>query len=43
MGVIFDTSEIIAIERNRKDIETLIYGREDDPFGIREVIKQWLQ
>jgi tRNA(fMet)-specific endonuclease VapC len=37
MGVIFDTSEIIAIERNRKDIETLIHGREDDPFGISVV------
>ena len=37
MGVIFDTSEIITIERNRQDIEALIYGREDDPFGISVV------
>lgn len=37
MGVIFDTSEIIAIERNRQNIEALIHGREDDPFGISVV------
>jgi tRNA(fMet)-specific endonuclease VapC len=37
MGVIFDTSEIITIEQNRQDIEALIYGREDDPFGISVV------
>lgn len=34
MGVIFDTSEIIAIERDRQYIEALIQGREDEPFGI---------
>ena len=34
MGVIFDTSEIIAIERNRQDAETLIAGREHELFGI---------
>ena len=34
MGVIFDTSEIIAIERNRQDAETLIAGRENELFGI---------
>jgi len=34
MGVIFDTSEIIAIERNRQYIEALIQGREDEPFGV---------
>jgi tRNA(fMet)-specific endonuclease VapC len=37
MGVIFNTSEIITIERNRQDIEALIYGREDDPFGMSVV------
>lgn len=34
MGVIFDPSEIIAIERNRQDAETLIAGRENELFGI---------
>ena len=34
MGVIFDTSEIIAIERSRQDAETLIAGREHELFGI---------
>jgi len=34
LGVIFDTSEIIAIERNRQDAETLIAGREHELFGI---------
>ena len=34
MGVIFDTSAIIAIERNRQDAETLIAGRENELFGI---------
>ena len=34
MGVIFDTSEIMAIERNRQDAETLIAGRENELFGI---------
>ncbi len=37
MGVIFDTSEIIAIERHRQDIDGLIEGREDEPFGISVV------
>lgn len=34
MGVIFDSSEIIALERNRSKVEELIIGREDEPFGI---------
>ena len=32
--MIFDTSEIIAIERSRQDAETLIAGRENELFGI---------
>lgn len=34
MGVIFDSSEIIALERNRGLLEGLISGRENEPFGI---------
>jgi predicted nucleic acid-binding protein len=34
MGIIFDTGEIIALERNRQEIEELIKGREDESFGI---------
>ncbi|NWF75715.1 MAG: type II toxin-antitoxin system VapC family toxin [Nitrospirae bacterium] len=37
MGIIFDTSEIIAIERNRQEVEALIYGREEETFGISVV------
>lgn len=37
MGVIFDSSEIIAIERNREQAETIIAGREDELFGISVV------
>ena len=37
MGVIFDSSEIIALERNRAAAETLIAGREEEPFGISVV------
>lgn len=37
MGIIFDSTEIIALERNRETIETLIAGREDEPFGISVV------
>lgn len=37
MGVIFDSSEIISLERNRAQVETLIAGREDEPFGISVV------
>lgn len=34
MGVIFDTSEIVAIERKSHDIYRITEGREDEPFGI---------
>lgn len=37
MGVILDSSEIIALERNRGSVESLIQGREDEPFGISVV------
>lgn len=37
MGVIFDTSEIITLERNRQEIEEIVRGREDEPFGISVV------
>ena len=37
MGVIFDTSEIITLERNRQEIEEIIRGREDEPFRISVV------
>ena len=37
MGVIFDSSEIIALERNRGKIEELISGREDEAIGISVV------
>lgn len=37
MGVILDSSEIIALERNRGMVENLIAGREDEPFGISVV------
>ncbi len=34
MGVIFDTSGIIALERNDRKVEEIIGSREDEPFGI---------
>lgn len=34
MGVIFDTSVLIAIERNLLSFERLITERESEPFGI---------
>lgn len=37
MGIIFDSSEIIALERNRGMVENLIAGREEEPFGISVV------
>lgn len=37
MGVIFDSSEIIALERNRGAVDSLVDGREDEPFGISAV------
>lgn len=37
MGVILDSSEIIALERNRGMVENLVAGRHDEPFGISVV------
>jgi tRNA(fMet)-specific endonuclease VapC len=37
MGVILDSSEIIALERNRGMVESLVAGREHEPFGISVV------
>ena len=34
MGVIFDTSVLIAIERSSLNTDRLIEGSEDEPFGI---------
>ena len=34
MGIIFDTSSIITIERNRESCDKIITGRGDEPFGI---------
>jgi tRNA(fMet)-specific endonuclease VapC len=37
MGVIFDSSEIIALERNRGSVDDLLRVREDEPVGISVV------
>ncbi len=34
MGIIFDTSAIIGIERGNESLDALIAGREEEPFGI---------
>lgn len=34
MGVILDTSLLIALERRVFDLDTFIQGREEEPFGI---------
>ncbi len=34
MGIIFDTSAIIGIERGHESLDTLLAGREEEPFGI---------
>jgi tRNA(fMet)-specific endonuclease VapC len=34
MGIIFDTSFLVAIERSSHHIEKVINGRENEPFGI---------
>ncbi len=34
MGVIFDTSVLITLERGLHEIEKLVGGRESEPFGI---------
>ncbi|MDW7712484.1 MAG: type II toxin-antitoxin system VapC family toxin [Deferrisomatales bacterium] len=35
--MIFDSSELIALERNRAAADSLAQGREDEPFGISVV------
>lgn len=37
MGLIFDTSVLIALERNSEDIKRLIEGREQESFGISAI------
>jgi len=37
MGVIFDTSVLVALERGSHGLEKLAGGREDEPFGISVV------
>jgi tRNA(fMet)-specific endonuclease VapC len=37
MGIIFDSSEIIALERNRGAVDHLIKNREEELFGISVV------
>lgn len=37
MGVIFDSTEIIALERSRTTVDSLVAGREEEPFGISVV------
>jgi len=34
LGVIFDTSELISLERNRGDAAGLVRHHEDEPFGV---------
>jgi len=37
MGVIFDTSVLISLERGLHGLDTVIEGRESEPFGISVV------
>jgi tRNA(fMet)-specific endonuclease VapC len=37
MGIIFDTSAIIGIERGHESLDALIAGWEEEPFGISVV------
>jgi tRNA(fMet)-specific endonuclease VapC len=37
MGIIFDTSAIIAVERGHESLDALIAGREEEAFGISAV------
>lgn len=37
MGIIFDTSVLIALERGAQGLEKLAAGRESEPFGISVV------
>jgi tRNA(fMet)-specific endonuclease VapC len=34
MGVIFDSSALVHLERNLQQVERIIAGRENEPFGI---------
>jgi len=34
MGVIFDSSVLVYLERNLQQVEKIIAGRENEPFGI---------
>jgi tRNA(fMet)-specific endonuclease VapC len=34
MGVIFDSSVLVYLERNLQQVEKIITGRENEPFGI---------
>lgn len=34
MGIIFDSSVLIYLERNLQQVEKIIAGRENEPFGI---------
>jgi predicted nucleic acid-binding protein len=34
MGLIFDSSILIYMERNLRQVEKIIAGREDEPYGI---------
>lgn len=37
MGIIFDTSVLIAMERSSENVERLVEGREEEPFGISTI------
>jgi tRNA(fMet)-specific endonuclease VapC len=37
MGLIFDTSTIIAVERRHESLDALVVGREEEAFGISVV------
>lgn len=37
MGVIFDTSVLVSLERGSHSLEKLVSGREQEPFGISMV------
>ncbi|MCX5819277.1 MAG: type II toxin-antitoxin system VapC family toxin [Deltaproteobacteria bacterium] len=37
MGIILDTSVIVAVERAHESLNALITGREEEPFGISVV------
>ncbi len=37
MGVIFDTSVLIGLERTSSGLDKIILGREEEPFGISAI------